>query len=199
MSGAGTASFIELALSDFRANRKNWKARLIMFLYRVGRASRSAPAYLRPLAFPYRAFYRIVTDIFIGIDIPLSCEIGPGARIFHGFGLVLHANTKIGSHVVLRHGVTIGMSGTYGEPRVPVIGDYVDIGAAAMILGGITVGDHAVIGASAVVVKDVPERAVVVGNPARVVRIGGLSPALARATSLGALASRKPVERKATT
>jgi serine acetyltransferase len=180
VSAARGASFAELALSDFRANKKNPKARLIMFLYRLGRASRSAPPYLKPLALLYLVFYKIVMEIFIGVDIPLACEIGPGARIFHAFGLVIHANAKIGSHVILHHGVTIGMKSAFGEHRVPVIGDYVDIGAAALILGDITVGDHAVIGAGAVVVKDVPERAVVVGNPARIVRIGGVSPALAR-------------------
>jgi serine acetyltransferase len=151
-----------------------------MFLYRVGRVSRSAPAYLKPIAYAYLVFYKIVTDIFIVVDIPLGCEIGPGAKIFHGFGLVIHANTRIGSHVILHHGTTIGMKSTFGKPLAPVIGDFVDIGASAVILGDISIGDHAVIGAGAVVVDDVPERAVVVGNPARIVRIGDVSPALSR-------------------
>jgi serine acetyltransferase len=153
-------------------NKKNVKSFLILSMFRFGHAARSAPVHLTPLTLPYIVLYKIVTDVFLSINLPLSCEIGPAARIFHGYGLVIHWKTKIGSHVVLRHGVTIGMNSTFGAHRAPVIGNYVDIGAAAMILGNVTIGDRAVIGASAVVVKDVPEGAVVVGNPARIVRVG---------------------------
>jgi serine acetyltransferase len=173
------ASFVELVKGDFRVNKTNAKGFAIMSMYRIGRAARFAPPYMKPFAIAYMAFYKLVTDIVLTVNIPLSCEIGPAARIFHGYGLVIHWKTKIGSNVVLRHGVTIGMNSTFGEHRAPIVGDYVEIGACAMILGAITIGDHAVIGANAVVVKDVPAHAVVVGNPARVVRVGKRLPALA--------------------
>jgi serine acetyltransferase len=176
MSGSRVRSFVELARSDVRANRKNPKGQLILLAYRLAHTHLSAPPYLKPFTLACVACYKLLTEFGVGADIPWRCEIGPSARIFHGFGLVIHGNVKIGSHVVLRNGVTIGMSRT-SDIRVPVIGDYVEIGVGASILGAITVGDHAVIGAGAVVVRDVPPYAVVVGNPSRIVRIGVRPPA----------------------
>lgn len=80
----------------------------------------------------------------------------------------MHADAILGRGVLLRHGVTIGAT----ERGVPVIKDDVDIGASAIILGDVVIGEGAVVGAGAVVVCDVPPMAVVVGNPARVVSAG---------------------------
>jgi len=83
--------------------------------------------------------------------------------------LVIHPGTRIGEGVTLRHCVTLGNRRAGGE--APTIGDDVEIGANALVLGPISVGNGAVIGAGAVVTKDVPARAIVVGNPAIVIRI----------------------------
>jgi serine O-acetyltransferase len=108
-----------------------------------------------------RAFYQALftmVEASTGISIPKSVQVGPGLRIFHSGGIVIHEKAEIGAQCTLRHGVTIGVRSTNGG--VPVIGDNVDIGACAMILGDITVGDGAKIGAGAMVQVNVPAGAV---------------------------------------
>lgn len=104
-----------------------------------------------------------------GLDLS-GTEIGPGLFISHGQGTVLSAE-RIGANLWVHQGVTIGWD--YQGARRPVIGDNVFIGAGAKILGAVTVGDGARIGANAVVVCDVPAGATAVGIPARVRPPGG--------------------------
>ena len=99
-----------------------------------------------------------------GIDIPPANTIGPGLYIPHPVGTVVHAE-RLGANVTLVSGVTIGQR---NERRFPTIGDRVYIGAGARVLGGISIGGDAAIGANAVVVKDVPAGAVAAGVPARI-------------------------------
>jgi serine O-acetyltransferase len=101
-----------------------------------------------------------------GFDVPSHVPIGPGLYVPHPVGTVITAR-RIGANVTLISGITIGMR---SEPKFPVIGDGVFVGAGARILGGITVGDGAQIGANAVVLKDVPEGATAVGVPAIIKR-----------------------------
>lgn len=112
--------------------------------------------------------YRIIVEWILGIEIPWRLKLGPRARLYHGVGLVINDGATIGADVVLRHGVTIGHAVPAG--RSPVIGDGVEFGAGAIVLGEISVGDGAIIGAGAVVTHDVPNAAVMVGNPARNLR-----------------------------
>ena len=86
----------------------------------------------------------------------------------HPYGIVVHPSAELGPNCLLMQGATIGTNGKAGVPR---IGGHVDIGPGAMILGQITIGDHAVIGANAVVLEDVPAYGVAVGVPAKVIRI----------------------------
>lgn len=105
-------------------------------------------------------FWSVVT----GADIPLNCRLGGGLLMPHPNGIVIHPEAQVGPNCLIFQQVTIG---TAGETGVPCIGGHVDIGAGARVLGGITVGDHALIGANAVVVNDVAPGATVVGIPAR--------------------------------
>jgi serine O-acetyltransferase len=100
-----------------------------------------------------------------GLDLGLT-PIGPGLFISHGQSTVLSAE-RIGSNLQVHQGVTVGWD--YRGDRRPIIGDDVFIGAGAKILGAVTVGDGARIGANAVVVCDVPAGSTAVGIPARVV------------------------------
>ena len=111
--------------------------------------------------FPH-AVLRLVT----GIDLPRSARIGPGLRIWHFGGVVVHPEAVIGRNCTLRHEVTIGSR--HGEHDVPVLGDDVEIGAGAKVLGKIHIGDRVRIGANAVVLDDVPDDHVAVGVPARI-------------------------------
>ena len=95
-------------------------------------------------------------------------EIGGGMVLWHAFSTIVHAKA-IGQNCVIRQQVTIGNKGERAG-GTPVIGNYVEVGAGAIIIGTVTVGDYAVIGAGAVVTKDIPAGCVVVGNPARVIK-----------------------------
>lgn len=100
-----------------------------------------------------------------GADIPLNAQIGGGLLLPHPNGVVIHPDARIGPNCLIFQQVTLG---TRGDGRAPVLQGHVDVGAGAKLLGGITVGAHAVIGANAVVLQDVPPGAVVVGIPARI-------------------------------
>jgi serine O-acetyltransferase len=109
----------------------------------------------------------MIFTIITGIQIPRGCKIGPGLRIYHFGCLVLNPLTVIGKNCTLRHGVTIGNRNEIDD--VPVLGDNVDIGAGAKVLGRIKIGNNVSIGANAVVITDVPDDHIAVGVPARVI------------------------------
>lgn len=158
---------------DWDANRANPKGRLIMVLFRLASALKHGPGFLLPLTVVYGIFYRVFVEWFLCVELPWKTQIGSGLRLDHGQGLVVNDHTVIGKNCHLRHAITIGnkqrADGSYTGS--PVIGDCVDVGAQVVILGELNVGDHAVIGAGSVVTKDVPAGAVMVGNPARVLRV----------------------------
>jgi len=104
-------------------------------------------------------------SVVTGADIPLNCRIGGGLLIPHPNGIVIHPDADIGPNCLLFQQVTLG----HAEGGVPRIGGHVDIGAGAKLIGPITVGDHARIGANAVVTIDVPACATAIGIPARIV------------------------------
>ncbi len=109
-----------------------------------------------------------LTEIFCGISIGSTAIIGRRLCIEHHGCIVIHGASVIGDDCLIRHGVTLGNTGfddPFGAPR---LGNRVQIGAGAKILGRVTVGDDVIIGANAVVIRDVPANAVVGGVPARV-------------------------------
>jgi serine acetyltransferase len=122
----------------------------------------------RRSSFPAVALYRIFTEFLLGIELRPKTRVGPGLTIFHGTGLVVNDHALLGAAVTLRNGVVIG----HKRPGqgAPFLQDHVDVGAAALIIGAVTVGRRAQVGAGAVVVRDVPAEDVVAGNPARSVR-----------------------------
>jgi serine O-acetyltransferase len=124
---------------------------------------RRSPVYwfIRRMNAARHRFWSVVT----GADIPLNCRIGGGLLLPHPNGVVIHPSSTIGPNCLIFQQVTIGAGGKPGYPR---IGGHVDIGAGAKVLGGVTIGDHARIGANAVVTTDVPPHATAVGIPARV-------------------------------
>lgn len=146
-----------------------WRQGLwVMLVYHFGRwRYRIQPRFLRaPLSLLYK-FMKITVQISTGIDLPCETKVGRRLRIEHFGGIIVSGDTVIGDDVVLRHGVTLGLRHT-AHPGSPVIGNHVDIGCGAKILGPVHIGDGAVIGANAVVLCDVPAGALAVGIPARV-------------------------------
>lgn len=162
----------ELLREDFAAHDRDlWRQGVwVMTAYRFGRwRYRVRPALLRkPLSLLYK-FMKIWVQITTGIDLPCETQVGRRLVIEHFGGIVISGDTVIGNDVTLRHGVTLGLRRTK-VPGAPVIGDGVDIGAGAKILGPVHIGAGAVIGANAVVLCDVPAGALAVGIPARIKR-----------------------------
>jgi serine O-acetyltransferase len=103
-------------------------------------------------------------SVVSGADIPVnSAHLGGGLLLPHPQGVVIHPDAEVGPNCLLLQQVTLG---TGPRPGTPKLGGHVDVGAGAKVLGGVTIGDHAVIGANAVVISDVPAHAVAVGIPA---------------------------------
>ncbi len=109
-----------------------------------------------------------------GIEIHPAVVVGRRVFIDHGMGVVIGETAEIGDDCTIYQGVTLGGTSLYrGTKRHPTLGKGVVVGAGAKVLGGFTVGDGANIGSNAVVVKEVPAGATVVGIPGRVVEEGG--------------------------
>ncbi len=119
-----------------------------------------------------RAFSQMMRFL-TGIEIHPGARIGKGLFIDHGMGVVVGETSIIGDHVTLFQGATLGGTGKETGKRHPTIGSNVVIGAGAKVLGNILVGDNSYIGANAVVVKDVPANATVVGVPGHVTKQDG--------------------------
>jgi serine O-acetyltransferase len=118
----------------------------------------------------------MATRALTGIEIHPAADIGRGLFIDHGSGVVIGETASIGNDVTLYQGVTLGGTGFATGKRHPTVQDNVTIGSGAKLLGPITIGHGAKIGANSVVVTDVPANSTVVGNPGHPVRVDGRRP-----------------------
>jgi serine O-acetyltransferase len=135
----------------------------VLKLYRVGRWFHERHIPIVP-----GVIHRLIFFLS-GAVIPMSVEIGEGSELgYGGNGVLLHAAARIGRRVMISPQVTLG--GRCGHGGVPVVEDDVHLGVGAKILGPVHVGAGARVGANAVVLSDVPARAVVGGIPARILR-----------------------------
>lgn len=139
-----------------------------MVVYRYGRWRYSIRwRWLRiPFSFLYKVL-KVVSEVLTGIELPCETTLGKRFRIDHFGGIVISGDAVFGDDCVIRNGVTVGLKHA-GQRGAPVLGNRVDIGAGAKILGAIWIGDDVLIGANAVVLADVPSNSVAVGVPARV-------------------------------
>jgi serine O-acetyltransferase len=120
---------------------------------------------------PFTVLYRFLAkwvEWTCGVTLPYTVRLGRRVRIWHHGGMILHARA-IGDDVHIRQNTTIGVVRLGENLAIPTIGNRVDIGCGACILGDIHVGDDSRIGANAVVLTDVPAGAVAVGVPARII------------------------------
>jgi serine acetyltransferase len=154
-----------LIRADWRANNDS-KARFVLTGFRLAHAVQSNPSVPAPVRLGVVAMYKLATEWVLGIELPPRTTVGGGLRLYHGVGTVIHERTVIGRNVIMRHGVTLGHARPGGG--CPVVGDGVEFGAGAIVIGDIRIGANAVIGAGAVVTHDVPANSVAVGNPARI-------------------------------
>ncbi len=133
------------------------------------------PYPIRWLLAPVTIPTQLTLDILTQVQLPAAAKIGPGLYLPHLGTIVIGSGSVIGQNCTIAHGVTIGHAGgrTRNGARNPIIGDRVYIGPGAIVIGPITIGNDALIGAGAVVVKSVPPRGVVAGNPARLLGLTG--------------------------
>jgi putative colanic acid biosynthesis acetyltransferase WcaB len=160
-------NFFEFVVQDWKVNKGNAKGRIILLLFRIANFCSTRKIYYY-LGFIYLMFYRVLVEWFFSIEIPWNVKIGKNLQLYHGQALVLSNQVTIGENCTLRHCTTIGNKQTAdgGFTPSPVIGNNVDVGSNACIIGPITIGDHVKIGSGAVVVKSVAAHSVAVGNPA---------------------------------
>ena len=138
----------------------------VMVVYRFGRWRYGVrPALLRKFfSLIYKILYKLM-QILTGIELPCEADIGKNFIIDHFGGIVVSGYAKLGDNCRIRNGVVIGLKNVE-EIGAPVIGNNVDIGAGAKVLGKITIGHNVLIGANAVVISDVPDNSIAVGVPA---------------------------------
>jgi serine O-acetyltransferase len=139
----------------------------VMAVYRFGRWRYGIrPRVVRlPFSFLYRVL-KVGIQILTGVDIPCEVTLGRRFLIEHFGGIVINGDAVFGDDCVIRNGVTVGIK-RIGEKGVPVFGDRVDIGAGAVVLGAIHIGNDVTIGANAVVISDIPSNCIAVGVPAK--------------------------------
>lgn len=151
-----------------------------MVLFRLARPA-SFHKLLRIIWLPYLAFYKVFVEWFLCIELPHWTQVGSGFYLGHGQALVVNGCTIIGKNCFFRHSTTLGnvrrTDGTYSGS--PVIGDNVELGSNVCIIGEVRIGNNVRIGAGSVVVKDIPDNCIAVGNPAKVIRHLAPEPILA--------------------
>jgi serine O-acetyltransferase len=145
----------------------SWAGVQALLAHRVSHALYEAGVPLAPRTIAYAS--RSVT----GIEIHPAAKIGDDFFIDHGAGVVIGETAEIGDRVTLYQGVTLGGTGFARGKRHPTVEDDVTIGSGAKLLGPVTVGHGAKVGANTVVIEDVPARSTVVGNPGHPVRVEG--------------------------
>ena len=146
---------------------RSWRHRAFwaLLLFRYGQWSLSLRvAALRWATGKVYGLLRIFSPIFTGVAIDRGMRVGRNFRIIHAGGIVLHPQVTFGDRCGIMHNVTVGTN--MDKPGVPRIGDDVFIGAGAVVIGNIVVGDGALIAANSLVFFDVPADALAMGVPA---------------------------------
>ena len=153
---------------DFKTYQGDFGAQglWVMLVYRFGRwRYRVHPPIVRKIfSLVYKILYKFI-QIATGIELPCETEIGKNFIIDHFGGIVVSGYARFGDNCRIRNGVVIGLK-NMDEPGAPNIGNNVDIGAGAKVLGKIRIGNNVLIGANAVVLSDVPDNSIAVGVPA---------------------------------
>ncbi|MFC3060254.1 serine O-acetyltransferase [Paenirhodobacter populi] len=162
--------FRALVAEDYRTHGRDWYSEgfQALFWHRFGNWRMGLPKPLRiPATLLYRIMFRIVSRS-TGIYLPYTVHVGRRVRLEHFGGMILVAQW-IGDDVTLRQNTTLGIARLDGLQDRPVICDGAEIGAGAVILGSVKVGEGAIVGANAVVRRDVEPGTIVGGVPAKVI------------------------------
>ncbi len=124
------------------------------------------------LLLPFLTIWQKLVEMTTGIELPFTAQIGRGLYIGHFGQIILSPMAVLGECCNISQGITIGQAGRGEQQFVPIIGDRVYIGPGAKLFGKLTIGNDVAIGANAVVTRDLPDNAVAVGIPAKVINLG---------------------------
>jgi len=155
---------------DLKTYEGDWSRQgfWVMVIYRFGcwRYTIKSGLFRKPFSLLYKILYKFI-QVITGIELPCEVTVGKNFRIDHFGGIIISGFASFGDNCVIRDGVTVGLR-RVDDPVAPQIGNSVDIGTGAKVLGDITIGDDVVIGANAVVLADVPSNSIAVGVPAKI-------------------------------
>jgi serine O-acetyltransferase len=163
--------FWQLVREDFRTNDASLAHQgfWMLFVHRFGNWRMDVrPRLLRaPLTLLYRVLNKL-TQILFGMKLDYTVKVGRRVKLEHFGGMILGAR-EIGDDVVLRQNTTLGIRSVADLRAKPILGNRVDVGAGAVIVGNIHIGDNSIIGANSVVFSNVPEGSVIMGVPGRII------------------------------
>ncbi len=169
---SSTLNFWQLLKEDWKAHGCDWSKpgfrAVALHRFGVWRKKIKSKLLQAPFSLLYRMLYRKVRNTY-GIELVYTTQLGRRVIIQHQGGIVIHSHCSIGDDCIIRQGVTLGMRFPDRPMDAPKLGKSVDVGAGAQILGNVTIGDNARIGANAVVLCDVPTGATAVGIPAKII------------------------------
>ncbi len=167
--------FLALVKEDYVAHRRDWTLpgfrAVAVYRFGVWRMGIRPKLVRAPFSVLYRFLYRFIRNIY-GIEVQFAMKLGRRVIIEHQGDITIHGDVEIGDDCIIRQGVTIGNRYMDRPLEAPKLGDRVNVGAGARIIGALTIGDDAQIGANAVVLSDVPANALAVGVPARIILRG---------------------------
>ena len=162
-------NLFQFIFQDWKVNTT--KGRLILVLFRLANIGAYNNFY-KCIGTPYRFFYTFFVEWVLGVELQWRTKVGKGLKLHHGQALVVNGDTVLGSNCSIRQSTTIGSKELPdgSSSGSPIIGDNVDIGNNVSIIGGLHIGDNVKIGSGTIVVKNIPDNCVVVGNPGRVIK-----------------------------
>lgn len=175
MSDLETAnlSLWEQIKEDWTAHGRDWTLpgfqAVAVQRFGVWRMNIQSKVIRAPLSILYRALYRRIRNVY-GIELPYTVKLGRRVIIEHQGAIVIHGYCFIGDDCIIRQGVTLGNRYLERPFDAPKLGDRVNIGAGAKILGSVTLGNDVNIGANAVVLSDIPPGETAVGIPAKIIK-----------------------------
>jgi serine O-acetyltransferase len=156
--------------ADLHAHGGKWSAQgfWALAIYRLGqwRYSIRTPILRKPFSLIYKILFKLI-QIITGIELPCEAKVGPNFVIDHFGSIIVSGYASFGANCRIRTGVVVGLKNV-DEPGAPQIGNNVDIGTGAKLLGNIRIGNNVIIGANAVVISDVPDDSIAVGVPATI-------------------------------